>query len=192
MFWRREKVLASAKNETKISGSSRSQPCHYNNYAILILYFRYQNDMKTMFQICKLPQHDFWRLHVKKVHSSWIWQIHRYTAHSIISCYAAITPPTQLYQQTSKKKYSLYFWHYSWKSTEYFPHIHVKKRVVLMEYTTLMKGQSCTSLNWKIREKTNFQATKWPNLTQNLIHLLLLHNAAIIKYWSSSHTAGRI
>jgi len=106
-----------------------------------------------MFQIHKLPQHDFWSLHVKKVHSSWTWQMHRCTAHSIINCFAATTPPTQPYQQ---QKILLYFWPYSWKSTEYFPHTHVKKRVVLMEYTALMKGQSCTSLNWKIREKTNF------------------------------------
>jgi hypothetical protein len=59
MFWRREKALASDMNETKIPGSSRPQSCHYNNYAILILYVSYQNDMKTMFQTQKLPQHDF-------------------------------------------------------------------------------------------------------------------------------------
>ena len=29
------------------------------NYFILTLYFSYQNDMKTMFQIHKLPQHEF-------------------------------------------------------------------------------------------------------------------------------------
>jgi len=49
MFWRSEKAFASDKKETKIPGSSRPQPCHYNNYAILILYVSYQNDMKTMF-----------------------------------------------------------------------------------------------------------------------------------------------
>lgn len=103
MFWRRE-ALAPDKNDTKIPGSSRPQPCHYNNYAILTLWVSYQNDIKTMFQIHKLPQHNFLSLHVKKVHSSWTWQMHRRTAQSIISGYAAAPPPTQLYQQTSNKK----------------------------------------------------------------------------------------
>jgi len=99
-----------------------------------------------MFQIHKLLQHDFLSLHVKMEHSSWTWQMHKHTAQSIISGYAAAPPPTQLYQQTSNKKIlsvlvTLFLKKYTIFST------HVKKRVVLIKYTTLMKGQSCTSLN---------------------------------------------
>jgi hypothetical protein len=61
--------------------------------------------------------------------------MHRCTAHSIISCYAATTPPTQLYQQTSNKKYSCTSDHILEKTQNIF-HTHVKMRDVLMEYTT--------------------------------------------------------
>jgi hypothetical protein len=115
--------------------------------------------MKTMFQTQKLPQHDFWSLHVKRVHSSWTWQMHRCTTHSIISCYAATTPLTQLYQLTSNKKYSLYFWLYYRKSTEYFPRTHT--------HTHTCKEESCANGIHNIDERTILHFLELKNQRKN-------------------------
>jgi len=53
---------------------------------------------------------------------------------------------SQLYQQTSNKKHFCTSDPILEKAKNIF-HTHVKKKVVLIEYTALMKGQSCTSLN---------------------------------------------